>query len=183
MADNKQVKSIGEFYACALLARHGWAPALTRDGLARTDVLATRSGTQDTITVQVKTTTGDRFVLGSQPSAVGAREWFVLVKIDPDPAGPMRCFVVPRDHVAAATWICHQNWLTDPAAPRSRTAGQGASRVSMDVFERYENRWDLLDAPSARAPVLLPDHYRALALDPRVGLPEGHPWRGSLPTW
>ncbi len=32
MADTKQTKSIGEHYVCAMLARCGWAPALTRDG-------------------------------------------------------------------------------------------------------------------------------------------------------
>ena len=40
MADTKQTKSIGEHWAASELARRGWAPAFTRDGLARTDILA-----------------------------------------------------------------------------------------------------------------------------------------------
>lgn len=40
MADTKMTKSVGEHWTCATLARHGWAPALTRDGMERTDILA-----------------------------------------------------------------------------------------------------------------------------------------------
>jgi hypothetical protein len=38
--DTKMVKTVGEHWVCATLARHGWAPALTRDGLERTDILS-----------------------------------------------------------------------------------------------------------------------------------------------
>jgi len=41
--DTKMTGTIGEHFACAMLARHGWAPALTRDGLARTDILVRSS--------------------------------------------------------------------------------------------------------------------------------------------
>jgi hypothetical protein len=34
------IKTVGEHWVCATLARYGWAPALTRDGLERTDILA-----------------------------------------------------------------------------------------------------------------------------------------------
>jgi hypothetical protein len=34
------IKTIGEHWVCATPARYGWAPALTRDGLERTDILA-----------------------------------------------------------------------------------------------------------------------------------------------
>jgi hypothetical protein len=40
VADRKMVKIAGEHFVCSELARHGWAAALTRDGLARIDVLA-----------------------------------------------------------------------------------------------------------------------------------------------
>jgi hypothetical protein len=35
MTDRKMTKTVGEHWVCATLARHGWAPALTRDGLER----------------------------------------------------------------------------------------------------------------------------------------------------
>jgi hypothetical protein len=38
--DTKQTKTIGEHHVASELARRGWAPALTRDGLERTDILA-----------------------------------------------------------------------------------------------------------------------------------------------
>ena len=71
--DTKLTKSIGEHQVCAELARHGWAAALNRDGLARTDILAVRADDEERRTLvelQVKT---------RQERAVALREWFVLV--------------------------------------------------------------------------------------------------------
>ena len=58
MADTKQTKTIDEHHVAAELARRGWAPALTRDGLERTDILAAHADGTDRrqIEVQVKTT-------------------------------------------------------------------------------------------------------------------------------
>lgn len=42
------------------------------------------------------------------------------------------------------------------------------------VFENYENRWDLLFTDESDADVLLPPHYRDLAMGERVGLPDAH---------
>ena len=47
VSDTKAVKSVGEFWTCCKLAMNGWAPALTRDGLERTDILAERSHAPD----------------------------------------------------------------------------------------------------------------------------------------
>ena len=71
-----------------MLARLDWAPALTRDGLARTDILAVYTdGDRPMIEVQVKSIRGasDRvsWPLGPEfpePSCA-YREWFVLVAI------------------------------------------------------------------------------------------------------
>lgn len=40
VVDTTQTKTIGEHHVASELARRGWAPALTRDGLERTDILA-----------------------------------------------------------------------------------------------------------------------------------------------
>jgi hypothetical protein len=40
VVDTKQTMTIREHPVAAELARRGWAPALTRDGLDRTDILA-----------------------------------------------------------------------------------------------------------------------------------------------
>src|SRR5260370_17489402 len=57
MVDRKMTKTVGEHWVCATLARHDWAPALTRDGIARTDILAVGTLLPDrpTIEIQVKT--------------------------------------------------------------------------------------------------------------------------------
>src|SRR5690625_7720656 len=56
MVDTKQTKTVGEHHVASELARRGWAPALTRDGLERTDILAVHSGSigRRQIEVQVK---------------------------------------------------------------------------------------------------------------------------------
>lgn len=191
MVDTKMTKSAGEHATCAALSILGWGAALTRDGLARTDILAVRtSGERRMIEVQVKAARGvdDRVSwqlgLKSQLPSESDREWFVLVMVPDVPEAAARSFIVPRDHVAAAAWISHTHWLTDPAAvPGKRNAGVDRARVTAPVWHRYENRWDLLEQSAYSAPVLLPPEYRDLALDPRVGLPPHHRWRRRLPEW
>lgn len=191
MADNKMVKSVGEHWVCSTLARYGWAPALTRDGLERTDILAvaTHLAHRPTIEIQVKAATaGSRITswpLGgiAREIAKSPSEWIVLVAIPAVPMAP-RGFVVPRDHASAATWVVHQHWLTDPsAAAGTRNAGINLARIQSVVWEGYEGRWDLLDKATTDAPVLLPRWIRERAQEERVGLPPGHPWRAKLPEW
>lgn len=191
MADTKMVKTVGEHWVSAALARRGWAPALTRDGLERTDILAVASHLEHrpTVEVQVKTASGSSdtssWLVGhkAQQPALSQREWFVFVLLPGIPAHP-RAFVVPRDHVAAAAWIIHQDWLTDPsAAPGQRNTPVDRARVNVRVWRNYEDRWDLLAVPTPQVPVLLPTWVRKKALEERVGIPQGHPWAKSLPNW
>lgn len=189
--DTKQTKSIGEHWVASELARRDWAPALTRDGLERTDILAVRTvGERVQIEVQVKSAraAGKRISwplgLKSQQPPLHAYEWFVMVAADPDVSQPLRGFVIPRAHVAAAAWIAHMEWLTDPdAEPGKRNAGVDRSRVWIPDFEAYEGRWDLLGYPTTEVPVLLPSRFHDLALLERVGLPPEHPWHENLPEW
>jgi hypothetical protein len=191
MVDKKMSKSAGEHWTCAALSLLGWGAALTRDGLERTDILAVQStGERRMIEVQVKAARGldDRvsWPLGvkAQLPSQSDREWFVLVMLPDQPVISPRAFIVPRDHVAAAAWISHMNWLTDPSAAQGkRNAPVDRSRVLAPIWGRYENRWDLLDHSAHKAPVLLPPAYRDLANDPRVGLPPKHPWHAVLPKW
>lgn len=191
MVDRKMTKTVGEHWVCATLARHNWAPALTRDGIARTDILAvgTHLADRPTVEIQVKTATGagDRtsWPLGGVTQLVAAfrHEWFVLVALPEFPFEP-RAFVIPRDHVSAATWVVHQDWRTDPSAPPgTRNAGIRLARIRLSIWEGYENRWDLLGAPTSEVRVRLPEWIRQRAQEPRVGLPPGHPWNEALPQW
>lgn len=64
--------------------------------------------------------------------AASEHEWFVLVLLPKFPRTP-RAFVVPPDHVSAATWIMHMNWRTDPSAPEGkRNVGLSQARVQND---------------------------------------------------
>lgn len=185
--DKKLVGSAGEHLVCSVLAQFNWAAALTREGVARTDVLAVNAGTGRTISIQVKT----RWVRAGLPCnfplglkdilpATSPTEWYVMVKLEGNAPAASRFFVVPRDHVAAAAWISHQSWLTDPNAPQgTRNAPQSQARVWDAVWMDYESRWDLLDGPADSVPILLPTSLRAGQA--RVGLPPGHPWIQGIP--
>ncbi|WP_091276201.1 hypothetical protein [Micromonospora haikouensis] len=191
MADNKMTKSAGEHWVCSVLARLGWAAALTRDGLERTDILAVHSQPpRRMIEVQVKTANDlgkPNWMINSmaQQPALSEREWFAFVLLPPgDGWQTPRTFIVPRDHAAAAAWIVHQAWLTDPTAtPGTRNTPAAKARVNVEVWKGYENRWDLLDGSAFTCPVLLPGWVRDMALEERVGLPPEHPWHDSLPNW
>ncbi len=184
-------KTVGEHWVCATLARHNWAPALTRDGIARTDILAvgTHLAHRPTVEIQVKTAsdTGNRtsWLLGgiTQLAAASEHEWFVFVLLPKYPLAP-KSFVVPRDHASAATWIVHQNWRTHPSAPEGkRNAGLSQARIQSIIWQEYEDRWDLLGTPTSEVHVLLPVWLRQRAQEERVGLPPGHPWNDELPQW
>lgn len=193
VADTKQTKTIGEHHVAAELARRGWAPAMTRDGIERTDILAvlTTDPLRRPIEIQVKTARGPRFDHISWPLGPKAQdpisaehEFFVLVAVPDDFAVAPRCFVVPRRHLAAAAWIEHMRWLTDPTAtPGKRNVGVDRARSMLSTFVRYENRWELLQHDQVEAPVLLPPEFRAWAQLQEVGLPLGHPWLHRLPDW
>jgi hypothetical protein len=195
VVDTKMTKTVGEHWVCATLARYDWAPALTRDGLERTDILAvnTRLAHRPTVEIQVKTASqrGEttRWLLGTKEElfaklfAKSEHEWFVLVLL-PELPGIPRAFVVPRDHLLAATWIVHRAWLTDPSVPAgTRNAGLDQARIRWTVWSGYEDRWNLLDMPTTEVAILLPPRLRELALEKRVGLPPGHPWNGHLPKF
>jgi len=184
-------KSVGEYWVCSALARRGWGAALTRDGLERTDILAVQTdATRRQVEIQVKSANGAsaqttwRVGEKAQLFALTDREWFVFVSIDKDVTKPPRSFVVPRDHVAAAAYIVHQAWLTDPTVPAGKRNVQlDQARVSLLDWAGYEDQWDLLKEPADTAPVLLRPELRQLALAERVGLPVGHRWNEVLPDW
>lgn len=193
MMDTKQSKTIGEHHAAAELARRGWSPALTRDGIERTDILAVYADSAERrmVEIQVKTARAAKWSsinwpLGSKTMdpSLSLCEYFILIAVPDSLSLPLRNFIVPRIHVAAATWISHMHWLTEPGVePGRRNAPVERARVPLTTFEGYEDRWDMLFINESDCPVLLPEHYRLYAQEERVGLPPGHPWKTHLPTW
>jgi hypothetical protein len=112
------------------------------------------------------------------------QEWYVLVGLPKIAWGAARAFVVPRDHMAAATWIRHMEWQTNPTVPPgTRNTQINAARLDDWVFARYEQRWELLEQPASEAPIMLPPRFREWALGDRVGLRDDHPWKSEMPEW
>lgn len=192
MADNKMVKSSGEHWTCSVLSRLGWAAALTRDGLKRTDILAVSASRKDRrmVEIQVKTCTGVDDVRNSWPigleaqqAAVSKSEWFVLVALPPEPIAAPRSFIVPRDHLAAVAYLQHMEWLKAPGMAGRRRAGVESARVRIGLVASYEDKWELLDRPTDEVPVLLDRRFRDLATQDQFRLPDAHPWSKVLPEW
>jgi hypothetical protein len=157
------------------------------------DILAVRveGDERRLVEIQVKAAQGPRVEgiswplgLKSQGPSQSEHEFFVMVAIPRQLEMAPRCFVVPRIHVAAAAWIEHMDWLTQPGVPTGqRNAPVDRARVSYPTFAAYESRWDLLALPQSAVPVLLPPRFRELASEPRVGLPDRHEWHLGSPIW
>ncbi len=108
-----------------------------------------------------------------------------MVRLPPPPGEP-ECYVVPRDHVAAATWIGHMSWLTEPGVPAGkRNAPIENARVDVRELVRYRDRWEDLQKPTTDLPVLLHPWMRDAIREERVGLPADHPWQdaAAVPDW
>ncbi len=183
--DHKLTKSIGEHFVCSALAQAGWAASLTRDGIARTDILAVNSASGEMIQIQVKTSTTWKrpsWLFGEVKLPDQPGEWYVLVVVGEAITQRPRCFVVPRDHVAAGVWMSHQSWLNEPGVPPGkRNTPMKQARTGEEMFRGYEERWDLLDLPTA--PILLDAKWQKEMATKDVGLPRGHPWLQSTPRW
>lgn len=196
LTDKKLTKSIGESWVASMLARHGWATALTRDGLARTDILAVKTDDKDRrmIEIQVKTASVNddsqpgkvSWPLGvnSQIPSHNQHEWFVLVAVPKSLTLSPRAFIIPRNVVSGAARIVHEAWLLGPSKQkRGRNASAKAARVSQDIWAGYEDKWELLDGDTDKAPILLPKSVWDDAQKHGVSAPAGHPWRDNLPKW
>jgi hypothetical protein len=136
MPDTKMPKPAGEHWVCSVLARPGWAVALTGDGLERTDILAvdTTSTDRHTVEVQVKTASPgtERFFIGAKANPVdepSENEWWVLVGLkDPPHVGP-RSFILPATTSVLATGSSTTGgstippWRLGSAMLRSRAPG------------------------------------------------------------
>src|SRR3954471_6106037 len=95
--DTKLSGSAGEHYVCSMLAREGWAASLTRDGLARTDILAVQSSAErQMIEGPANTIRSGTWPLGRKGflPAIGPREWYVFVRLGAFPDTP-ETWVVP----------------------------------------------------------------------------------------
>lgn len=135
----------GEYLVAAELSRRGYIASLTLKNTRGIDILAASADASRAVSIQVKTSTGNRnsWILNSKAETLKTDNFFyVLVKL----AGvddPAEFFVVPSEIVANYCCTGHAAWLASPGAK-----GQKRNDSNMRKFDDYEgvyrNRWELL---------------------------------------
>lgn len=139
------VGSAGLFAAAAELARNDWLVSPTFGGAARTDLLAQHTELKLTAAIQVKTRTGGDFHLPvSDHAPPGANEWVILVSLGEHGTRP-GFDVVPRNHVCLVVRVLGSILESQGRAWPRKLIGE-------QEFERYRERWDLMNASSEQAP-------------------------------
>lgn len=109
----------------------------------------------------------------------------MLVLFGTTPAARPRSFLMPRDLwrrlLAFGTW---SGSLSPESLRGNATSARTDLAVKVSVFQRYEDRWGVLLNSAYNLPILLPTRFWRLAQDPKVRLPEDHPWRtASRAAW
>jgi hypothetical protein len=167
------VGSAGLFAAAAELARWDWLVSQTIGGAARTDLLAQYTGAgHQTAAIQVKTrTSGDSHLAVTDPATASANEWVILVSLGDRGSRPA-FNIVPRNHVVLVVRVL-----------AAILEGQGRKwtrkLIGEHEFCRYRECWDLMTAPAAEAPWMLPPWvFDGLPLYPQ---PELSPPSGPAP--
>jgi hypothetical protein len=173
----------GEYFVAAELSLRGWLATVTIKNSPGTDVLAQNLDRHLLVAIQTKTaSSGMNFQLNEKcelPS-VSENEWYVFVGIQEERTRP-RFYVVPHNVVAGALYADHLAWLATPGRSGQAHVDTPRRGLRAEHIAQYEDRWDLLEAPSSQAPLLIDPIYTALV--EKFGLPPEHPgWPSSSPA-
>jgi hypothetical protein len=164
----------GEYLVAAELSLQGWLATVTIKNAPGTDVLAQSLKTGVLVAVQTKTASSGSFPLGVKceiPTSA-SNQWYVFVRLYRESARPS-FFVVPHNVIAGAVYAAHREWLSQLDRVGRPHRDSDMRNVAQRSLAPYEGRWDFLDSPSDRAPLLLDPLYTQLVK--KWGLPPGHP--------
>jgi hypothetical protein len=168
----------GEYFVAAELSLRAWLATVTIKNAPGTDILAQKLGTGTTIAIQTKTANeGNNFQLSAKceiPSSA-LNQWFVFVKLHGIGTRPS-FFIVPRNVVAGAVYAQHKEHLSRPGKSGKPHKDSTLRIIRARYIMGYEDRWDLLEAPTTDAPLLIDPYYSAFV--ETFGLPENHPGWG-----
>jgi len=165
----------GEYHVVAELSKRGWLATITIKNAPGTDVLAQHVDTGRLVAIQTKTSTAsDSFILGVKDETPTERDdaWYVLVRLRGLDQRP-DFYVMPRNHVSAACFVSHRNWLVKPGRGGRAHQDNPMRQIDQSDIQSYRERWDWLLEPATHVQYELPDWFGRDVAD--VGLPEGHP--------
>jgi len=135
----------GEYFVCAELSRRGFLATLTLKNAEGTDILASRPNSGRAISIQVKTTQGNKpsWVLKEKSERGHAASFFyVLVRLNAMTERPS-FYIVPSKVVAEKIAEGHRTWLAGTkrdGSPRKDTSMRGFD----DIKGAYLEKWELL---------------------------------------
>ena len=165
----------GEYYVAAELSLRGWLATPTIKNAPGTDVLAQYREKGILVAIQTKTASlGNQFMVNAsiERPSLANNEWVVLVKLHELHRRPS-FFVVPHDHVAAASYAQHMRWLATPGQKGQEHRDTPRRMLIAKQFLDYEDQWDLLLRPTGEVPNLLGADYAECIS--QWGVPPGHP--------
>src|SRR5262245_42068402 len=148
----------GEYFVAAELSLRGWLATVTIKNAPYTDVLAQKPLEGLAVAIQTKTSSGgNRFQLNSKAEgpSKAQNQWYVFVRLDEDEVGRPRYFVVPHNVMAGALFAQHREWLSGKKRDGSDRRDSAMRSMPLDDIAAYEDRWDLLEAPTDQAPLLI----------------------------
>jgi hypothetical protein len=148
----------GAYFVVAELSQLGWAASPTWGNAPRTDVLAQKADGSRVAAIQVKTRRSGSFQIGekAEKPSTAANEWFVLVALNGAGVRP-DFYVLPRDHITALVYYGYRAWLDRPGRNGRKHNETSMRAIKIDEITDYQERWDLLDANTSKAPWMLPE--------------------------
>jgi len=142
----------GEYFVAAELSRRGWIATVTLKNTPMIDVMATKQDAKRTVLIQVKTRSiGNRkgwvFGKGIEQKVKRQNSYVILVDLKAVNENP-DYFIIPKN--VFADWIAegHQKWLNTSGRdgqPHIDNPIRCLSQRDCKYFEKYRNRWEILD--------------------------------------
>lgn len=172
----------GEYHVVAELSKRGWLATITIKNAPGTDVLAQHVDTGTLIAIQTKTSTdSDSFMLNIKDETPTEKDdsWYVLVRLRGLDQRP-DFYVMPRNHVAAACFVGHRNWLSKPGRGGKERRDNPMRGIHQSEIQPYREQWEWLWQPTSSVEYQLPDWFARHVVT--FGLPAGHPDTHLLAT-
>ena len=143
MGNKSQLIGIaGAHFVAGELSRRGYIATLTSRNTEGIDILASDKTGLKPISIQVKTTTKENWMLNKKAENLVSEDLFyVLVKLKENKMPEF--YIVPSKEMAEDLKKGHQKWLETPNKKGGKH-NDNTIRIFRDNEKKYKDKWDLL---------------------------------------